>query len=66
MKLSKSKTIISEIILPCDLCDSKVTTVRFYLQAKSDRKIPRGFYSDLAIRLCKECLQKALSKFKGA
>lgn len=64
-KLSKPQKIPAyKLALPCDKCGVEKTTVRMYLQNASDRKIPKGFYSDLAIRLCKGCLEKALSLFE--
>ena len=58
MRVYKPKTITSIIALPCDLCGAKEKIVSTYLQAASDRKNPKGFYSDLGIHLCEDCIDK--------
>ena len=63
MKLSKPKLITSNITLPCDLCGHKVMTVSVYLKAKSDRRILPGFYSDLGIHLCEDCIDEMKKLF---
>lgn len=65
MKVKDPVTINTTICLPCDVCGKEVRTVSLYLQGKSDRKIPKGFYSDLSVRICEECvdeMKKALSE----
>ena len=50
--------------LPCDACGREVQTVGAYLSAAAKRKAVDGFYSDLVIRLCEECIDKAKDRFK--
>ena len=51
------------IFIPCSRCGGKKRTASFYLEADAQRKPGAylGRYSDLDIRLCKECLQEVLN-----
>ena len=64
MKVKEPYTIKSRVVLPCDLCGDEVRTISVYLQAKSDRKLRKGYYSDLSIRLCEKCIDKMRDKIR--
>lgn len=60
MKVLEPEEQVIRHCLPCSRCGEKERTASFYLQADSDKKIMKGFYSDLSIRLCVKCLKEAL------
>lgn len=65
MRIFKPFKITSKIIFPCDLCGDKVKTISIYLKAKAKSKIVEGFYSDLVVHLCEDCIDKMKEKLNN-
>jgi len=63
-KVCKPESITIRTCPPCDLCGEEAKTVRFYLEAAGKRKMVKGFYPDLSVRLCGHCLREALEEIK--
>ncbi len=66
MRIFEPREITYKSALPCDLCGDQVRTVNFYLQWAADRKVAKGFYPDLSVRLCEKCVREALSSLEAA
>lgn len=60
LRVHEPKTRTTTTCLPCSRCGHEVRTVSLYLKAEADRKVTKGFYSDLSIRLCEQCLEAAI------
>ena len=65
MRINKPRKIEFISCLKCDKCGIEKTTISFYLQYKSDH-MPhgKGFYPDLAVRLCKKCAEEIYNLFE--
>ena len=61
MKKSQQRTVPEHTTaLGCSRCAEKVETVRMYMSYESSLLRPSGFWPQLSIRLCKECLNEGL------
>jgi len=58
MKVLERKKVTLNVTLPCDICGKRTRTVRIWLNDRTSRRSPPGFYSYDLIHLCEKCVDK--------